>query len=87
MRRSYSPQDCEGSRISRFGILNGLAIVRPVGALDGKGGAGQVAAEDSRGLVDDLRRISHDGGSFAQTRHGTSEFHAAQRREVETDEW
>lgn len=77
---SYSPQDCEGSRILRFGIFNGFAIVRPVGALDRKGGASQVAAEDSRGLVDDLWRISHDGGTFTQTTRGTSQFHAFQMR-------
>lgn len=61
---SYSPQGYEGGRRIRVGTFNGFAIVRPVGALDGKGGVGQVAAEESRGLVDDLLRISHDGGSF-----------------------
>lgn len=77
---SYLPQDCEGRRIIRLGIFNGLAIVRPAGAFDREGGAGQVAAEDSRGLVDDLRRISHDGGSFTQTRQVVSEFHVFQMR-------
>lgn len=48
--------------------------MRPVGALDGKGGAGQVAAQDGRGLVDDLQRFSHDGGSFTQTGREMSEF-------------
>lgn len=75
---SYSPQDCDGIRLICFGIFNGLAIVHPAGALDGEGGAGQVAAEDSRGLVDDLRRFSHDGGSFTQTKRVTSEFQAFQ---------
>lgn len=61
---SYSQQDCGGRRILRVGIFNGFAIVSPVGALDRKGGAGQVAAEDRRGLVEDFRRISNYGGSY-----------------------
>lgn len=34
--------------------------MHPEGALDGKVGLGQVAAEDSRGLVADLRRFGND---------------------------
>lgn len=67
---SYSRQGCEGGRRLRVGAFNGFAIVRPVGALDGKGIAGQVAVEDSRGLVDDLLRFRHDDGTFGLARQG-----------------
>lgn len=78
MRRSYSPQGSDRRRLVRVGVFNDFAIVRPVGALDGKVGAGQVAAEDSRGLVDDLCGLSHNVGIFRQGQDkGTSEFFCA----------
>lgn len=47
-----------------LGIFDDFAVVRPVGARDGKGGVRQVAVEDCRGLVADLRRFSQDCRAF-----------------------
>lgn len=59
-RCSYSLKDCVWIRITGFGIFNDFAIVHPVGALDGKVGLRQIAAEHSRGLVANLGRFSND---------------------------
>lgn len=60
----YLPKDCEWTGQSRLGIFNEFAIVRPVGALDGKVGLCQVTAEDCRGLVADLGGFSNDVWGF-----------------------
>lgn len=57
---SYSLKGYEwlGARV--LGIFNDFAVVHPVGALDDKARIRQIAAEPSRGLVDDLRRFCND---------------------------
>ena len=57
---SYLLEDCVCRGFLGFGILNEFAIVDPVGALDVEGGLRQVAAEDCRGLVADLRGFGND---------------------------
>ena len=43
-----------------LGLFDEFAVVRPVGALAGKVGLCQVAAEDGGGLIADLSRFSDD---------------------------
>lgn len=64
---SNLPVGGECNSLSWLGSFNDFAIVHPVGALDGETGLCQVAAQDSGGLVGDLRGIGNDVWDFRWT--------------------
>ena len=52
---NYLPKTRDSSTIGGLGVFNKFAVVHPEGALDGDGRLRQVAVQDGRSLVDDLR--------------------------------